>query len=74
MRPFDDVDRSTARRTARWRRRLLRDAGMAPELARAVASDERFDVHELLRLLESGCPPSLAIDIVAPLDDRRLPT
>lgn len=57
----------------RWRRRLLEHAGIAPELARAVARDERYDVHELLGLLERGCPPQLAIDITAPLDDREVP-
>lgn len=46
---------------------------MAPELARAVACDERYDLHEVLGLLERGCPPSLALDIAAPLDDREVP-
>lgn len=58
---------------ARWRRRLLEQAGMAPELARAVARDERYDLHEVLGLLERGCPPSLTLDITAPLGDREVP-
>ena len=56
-----------------WRRHLLARAGVAPEIARAVAHDERYDLHELLRLLDTGCPPSLALDITAPLEDRRVP-
>lgn len=57
----------------RWRRHLLERAGVAPELARAISRDARYDVHEVLALLERGCPPQLAIDITAPLDDREVP-
>lgn len=56
-----------------WRRDQLRHAGLAPEIARAVAGDERYDLHEILGLLERGCPPSLALDITAPLEDRKVP-
>ena len=56
-----------------WRNQLLREAGLAPQVARAVAHDGRYDLHEILRLLELGCPPSLALDITAPLEDRRTP-
>ncbi len=57
----------------RWRRRLLEQAGCPPELARAIARDQRYDLHEVLGLLERGCPPQLAIGIAAPLDDREVP-
>jgi hypothetical protein len=56
-----------------WRYGLLMRGGMASPVARAVAHDPRFDVHEILGLLERGCPPSLAIEIVAPVEDRRIP-
>ncbi|MCW2955400.1 MAG: hypothetical protein JWO69_269 [Thermoleophilia bacterium] len=56
-----------------WRQGLLRQAGLAPEAARAVAGDERYDLHEILALLERGCPPHLALEIAAPLEDRRIP-
>lgn len=57
----------------RWRHALLQHAGMPPETARAVAHDDRYDLHEILGLLEKGCPPSRALEIAAPLEDRRTP-
>jgi hypothetical protein len=74
MQPQDDQHGMLDPAAIRWRRRLLRDGGLGADLARAVARDERYDVHELLTLLERGCPPALALDILAPLDDRRTPT
>jgi hypothetical protein len=51
-----------------WRRCRLVEAGFpAPEAAR-LAADPRFDLHALLELVDRGCPPLLAIRIVAPLD------
>jgi hypothetical protein len=50
-----------------WRRCRLLEAGFAPEVAEAVASDPRFDLHALLQLVDRGCPPELAVRIVAPL-------
>lgn len=51
-----------------WRRGILRRAGLAPDLAERVAADPRIDLHALVGLLERGCPPHLALRIVAPLD------
>jgi hypothetical protein len=34
-----------------------------------LARDERVDLHALLDLVQSGCPPELAVRILAPLDD-----
>lgn len=56
-----------------WRYGLLVRAGMASQIARPVAHDQRYDVHEILGLLERGCPSSLALEIAAPLEDRRIP-
>ena len=50
-----------------WRRCRLREAGFSAELADEVASDPRFDLHALLQLVDSGCPPELAVRILAPL-------
>lgn len=50
-----------------WRRCRLREAGFPPDLADAVASDPRFDLHALLQLVDRGCPPELAVRILAPL-------
>jgi hypothetical protein len=51
-----------------WRREQLLGAGLTLELASRVARDDRFDLHALIELVERGCPPELAVRIVAPLD------
>jgi hypothetical protein len=56
-----------------WRRRRLRTAGFAADLADRVARDCAMDLHALLGLVDRGCPPELAARILAPLDDRRRP-
>jgi hypothetical protein len=52
-----------------WRRERLLEAGFAPGLATRVAADARFDLHGLIELVERGCPPELAVRILAPLDE-----
>lgn len=51
-----------------WRRRRLAAAGFEPRLAAALAADPDVDLHELLVLVDRGCPPPLAARILAPLD------
>jgi hypothetical protein len=51
-----------------WRRRRLVAAGFDAELATRLADDDGVDLHELLVLLDRGCPPELAARILAPLD------
>jgi hypothetical protein len=51
----------------RWRRRLLSEAGFAAGLANRLAGDVRYDLHELLELVDRGCPAQLAARILAPL-------
>jgi hypothetical protein len=51
-----------------WRRARLRHAGFDARSARRLAGDERIDLHELLELLDRGCPPALAARIRVPLD------
>ena len=60
----------TARRDALddWRRRRLIAAGFDAELARHL-SDGDVDLHELLVLVDRGCPPHLAARILAPLEE-----
>ena len=53
----------------RWRRDQLDAAGFEPALALELAQDRRYDLHALIELVERGCPPSLAIRIVAPLEE-----
>jgi hypothetical protein len=49
-----------------WRRDLLRHAGCEPRLAQELAADGDFDLHDLLNLIDRGCPPHLAARILAP--------
>jgi hypothetical protein len=51
-----------------WRRRRLIAAGFDEPLADRLTRDGIVDLHELLVLLDHGCPPELAARILAPLD------
>ncbi|HYZ77139.1 MAG TPA: hypothetical protein VE596_07155 [Gaiellaceae bacterium] len=61
---------STAPEIVSWRRRQLAEAGFPGALARRVAHDPSYDLHALIELVERGCPPALAVRILAPLDER----
>jgi hypothetical protein len=50
-----------------WRRCRLLEAGFPAGLVDLVAADPRFDLHALLELVDRGCPPGLAVQILAPL-------
>ena len=52
----------------RWRREQLTDSGFPLSVAARLAQDARYDLHALIELVEHGCPPHLAVRIVAPLD------
>jgi hypothetical protein len=51
-----------------WRYRQLLLAGFASELAEELARDPTADLHAMLELTDRGCPPGLAVRILAPLD------
>ena len=51
-----------------WRTRCLLNAGFEWPLARGLARDTAFDLHELLDLVDRGCPPELAVRIAAPVE------
>jgi hypothetical protein len=51
-----------------WRLAQLIHAGLPLPLASRVARDERYDLHELIQLVEHGCTPALAVRIVQPLE------
>jgi hypothetical protein len=55
-------------RWAGWRVQRLLAAGFPRPLAKRLAADSRIDVHSLLELVDHGCPPHLAVRIMAPLD------
>ena len=52
-----------------WRAGRLRSAGLGEKLARRLADDRRYDLHALLELVDRGCPPALAVRILAPIDE-----
>jgi hypothetical protein len=52
----------------RWRREQLVDSGFPVPVAARLAKDSRYDLHALTELVERGCPPALAVRILAPLD------
>ena len=53
-----------------WRRERLLAAGFPLRLAARVSRDPRYDLHALVELAGSGCPPelALAVRIEAPLE------
>jgi hypothetical protein len=53
-----------------WRRARLLAGGFPLSLATTLAHDARFDLHALIELVEQGCPPGVAVRILAPLEDE----
>jgi hypothetical protein len=51
-----------------WRIECLRSAGFDREFAKRIAADPCYDLHALLELIDRGCPPHLAAQILAPLE------
>jgi len=51
-----------------WRACRLHEAGFPWALADSVARTHT-DLHELLQLVDAGCPPQLAARILAPIDE-----
>jgi hypothetical protein len=56
-----------------WRREQLVRSGFSTSLARRLARDGRYDLHLLIELVERGCPPDVAVRILAPLDETEAP-
>ncbi|HEU4973656.1 MAG TPA: hypothetical protein VFT50_01100 [Baekduia sp.] len=54
-----------------WRRSVLRRAGFDARLAARIAADPRYELDAILSLTDRGCPPELAIRILAPLPPTR---
>jgi hypothetical protein len=63
-------DQQAGQEIVSWRRRQLTNAGFPPALAGRLAHDPAFDLHALIELVERGCPPALAVRILAPLKER----
>ena len=60
----------TAQEIVSWRRGQLVQTGFSGALAERVADDPAYDLHALIELVERGCPPALAVRILAPLDEE----
>jgi hypothetical protein len=52
-----------------WRRDQLAAAGFPLPLAARIAADSEYDLHAVITLVEGGCPPELAVRILAPVSD-----
>ena len=63
-----EADRRQSDEVVAWRRAQLVRAGFAKPLAERIACDGRYDLHGILDLTERGCPPHLALRILAPLE------
>jgi hypothetical protein len=63
----------TQRDVVVWRERQLEAAGFDEPTAYALAGDCGFDLHRLIELAEAGCPPELAVRILAPIDQGARP-
>jgi len=59
--------RPVSAETSEWRRGLLEQAGFPRPLAGRLAVEADMDLHDLLNLVDRGCPPELAARILAPL-------
>lgn len=68
-----DTDTLPRADVAGWRERCLEAAGFDEATAVVLARDCGYDVHRLITLVEAGCPPQLAIRILAPIDGTRRP-
>lgn len=56
-----------------WRYDQLRAHGFEPVLADRLAANCSVDLHDLIRLVEDGCPPAVAARILAPLPGEPRP-
>lgn len=65
----DQLDERTASELVSWRRRQLVAAGFPRTVATEVAHDAAYDLHALIELVERGCPPAVAVRILAPLEE-----
>jgi hypothetical protein len=55
-----------------WRQRQLVGAGFSRSLAARLAATSGLDLHDLLNLVDRGCPPELAARILEPLVESEM--
>ena len=53
-----------------WRQLELEQCGFPRSLAARVARDDRYDLQQLIELLQQGCSPALAVRILSPVEER----
>ena len=64
MPAVDEIVESELERVERWRAEALERAGYLPLDAIELASRSDVDLHAAIALLERGCPPELAAEIL----------
>jgi hypothetical protein len=64
MPAVDDVLETELERVERWRAELLVRSGYDAVDAAALAARLDVDLHAAIDLIESGCPPELAVRIL----------
>ena len=61
---FEELEAPVVEAVLRWRFEELIRAGYDPGSAMIVASHVEVDLHDATRLLDLGCPPETALQIV----------
>ena len=64
MPAVDDIVETEAERVERWRAEELIRAGFDPDSALRLAARADIDIHRAAEMLERGCPPELALQIL----------
>jgi hypothetical protein len=64
MPAVDDIVETEAERVERWRAEELIRAGFDPDSALKLAADLTVDIRRAAAMLEQGCAPDLAVQIL----------
>ena len=64
MPAVQEIVETELERVERWRAHELERAGYEPEDALELAARLDVDLHAAVDLLERGCPPQLAVEIL----------
>jgi hypothetical protein len=62
--PYEELETIETDDVLRWRFEALLRAGYDAGSALIVAGHPEVDLHEASRLVERGCPPALALQIL----------
>lgn len=66
MNPEMPAPVTESEKVADWRMRVALEAGADPETATFVSTQTLIDLHEWLDMVQAGCEPKLAYQILAP--------